>query len=518
MYDAILICTHYNYREDGSMIPPQNTEDYEDLSMIIPLGVIHIAQYLHDCGFKVRVVHLAHEMHALRRFGLSEDHLENPVEKILRNYPARVCGIQVHWYLYCGGAVFISNLYKKLFPDSKIFMGGYMAAACWKEFLNVSNAIDGVILGEGEKPFRRILEKTLKSTDSNLHDVKGVAFRGGDEELIFTPAGEDGNLGLDELPIIHQDAPPFANVFWQNRHFINISRGLCPEKCSYCLGNNRYLNSRSYQTLKIDKIIEQLRVYQECGFRDLFLGENHFLNMSFMTELIENIIKENFNMYFELETHPVIFERRDLLGKMIAAKFLRFTMGCESGSESVLKRMGRKSNPTQILNSVKGIAERGGIVLTSWISNLPGETESEFQETQEIMHQVVKAGGFIFWIENLHVFPGTQLYENPEKWDIEILLANLQDWIRWSPLSKQYVSYEEAHKDPLKYLTHLNSNISPEKMIERFYSNRKLALALMPEMKSNLESNFKNLPSDIYSTEMQMLDWYERKGWKLWLF
>jgi len=80
------------------------------------------------------------------------------------------------------------------------------------------------------------------------------------------------------------------------------------------------------------------------------------------------------------------------------------------------------------------------------------------------------------------------------------------------------VSYEEAHKDPLKYLTHLNSNISPGKMIERFYSNRKLALALMPEMKSNLESNFKNLPSDIYSTEMQMLDWYERKGWKLWLF
>jgi len=59
MYDVILISAHYNYGKDGTMIPPQNAEDYDDLSMIIPLGIIYIAQYLHDCGFKVRVVHIA---------------------------------------------------------------------------------------------------------------------------------------------------------------------------------------------------------------------------------------------------------------------------------------------------------------------------------------------------------------------------------------------------------------------------------------------------------------------------
>ena len=518
MYDAILISTHYNYRSNGTMIPPQPAADYEDLSMIIPLGVVHIAQYLHNCGFKVRVVHLPHEIHALRRFGLTDDPLKNPIEKILKTYPARVCGIQVHWYLYCGGAVFISNLYKKLFPDSKIILGGYMASAYWKEFLNISNDIDGVIIGEGEKSFQRILDKTLKSTNPNLHDVRGVAFRGGDGEFIYAPAGEADSLGLDEIPIIHPDAPPFANIFWQKRHYINIARGICPEKCSYCLGNNKYLNSRPYQTLKIDKIIEQIHVYQESGFQDLFLGENHFLNMSFMTDLIDNIVKEKFDMYFQLETHPVIFEHRDLLDKMIEAKFLRFTMGCESGSDSVLTRMGRNADSKRILNSVKRIASRGAIVLTSWISNLPGETESEFQETREIMHKVVKAGGFIFWIENLHVFPGTPLFEDPENWNIEILLTNLEDWIRWAPLSKQYVSFEDASKTPLRYLTHLNSSTSPGKMIERFYSNRKLALSLIPEMKFNLENKFGDLPSEIFEAEMHTLDWYQSKGWKLWLF
>ncbi len=518
MYDAILISTHYNYTGDGKMVPPDNTEEYEDLSMLIPLGVVHIAQYLHDCGFKVRVVHIPHEIHALRRFGIDETSLINPVEEILRNYPAHVCGIQVHWYLYCGGAVYISNLYKNLFPDSRVFLGGHMAAAYWKEFLNASNGVDGVILGEGEKPFRRILEKKLNSADSNLRDVNGVAYKSGNHDFIYNPPGADSVLTLDEIPVIQPDAPPFTKLFWQKRHFINISRGLCPEKCSYCQGNSKELNPRSYQTLKIDKILEQIRVYQECGFHNLFLGENHFLNMAFMMELIENIIRENFNIYFELETHPVIFERSDLLDKMIAANFLRFTMGCESGSDSVLKRMGRKSNPTQILNSVKGIAQRRGIVLTSWISNLPGETESEFQDTQKIMQQVVEAGGFIYWIENLHVLPGTQLYENPENWDIEILLAGLQDWIRWSRFSKQYVSFEQAHKAPLKYLTHLNRSVSPQEMIERFYSNRKLALALIPKMRLNLENGFNHMPAEIFENEMQTLEWYERKGWNLWLY
>ena len=518
MFDAILISTHYNYGNDGTMIPPQNAEDYDDLSYIIPLGITHIAQYLHDRGFKVQVVHIPHEMQALKWIGISEDQTENPVEKILREYPAQVCGIQVHFYLYCGGAVVVSNLYKKLFPDSKIFLGGYMATASWKQFLNASRDIDGVILGEGEKTFKIILEKYLTSRHCDLNDVHGVAFRESNGNLIYNSPREDSVLKLDEIPIIRPDSPPFKNIFWQRRHSINISRGVCPEKCPYCVGNNKIINPRAYQTLRIDRILQQIRVYQECGFYELFLGENHFLNTPFMMGLIENIIKENLALDYELETHPMIFEDTNLLEKMIQAKFLKFTMGCESGSDSLLKRIGRNSNSRQIVDSVKRIAEMGGIVLTSWISNLPGETYSEFQETQELMRHVVKMGGFIYWIENLHVLPGSEFYEKSRYWGIEVLLNNLEDWVRWSVISKKYVTFEEAYKEPLNYLTHLNKNISAEEMIERFYSNRELALSLIPEMKFNLQNRFKNLRLDIREAEAQALDWYESKGWKLWLF
>jgi radical SAM superfamily enzyme YgiQ (UPF0313 family) len=358
----------------------------------------------------------------------------------------------------------------------------------------------------------------LNSNNKDLNNIDGLAFRSDDRGLIYNPPSRDSILELDEIPIIYPESPPFETIYWQKRHFINISRGLCPEKCSYCVGYNKIINFRPYLTLKIDKILEQLNIYQDFGFNEIFLGENHFLNISFMTELIVNIIREDLTLHFELETHPVIFENRELLEKMIQAKFFRFTMGCESGSNSLLKRMGRKSNSKQIIDSVKRIAEKGAVVLTSWISNLPGETDLEFQETQQTLHNVVKAGGFIYWIENLHVLPGSKLHKKPDYWNIEILLDNFDEWIRWSTFSKKYVTFNEAYNKPLKYLTHLNRDVSPQDMIKRFYSNRKLALMLIPDMKFNLENKFNNLPHDILEAEKQVLEWYERKGWKLWLF
>ena len=194
MYDAILISPHYHYLNDGTTIPAQNSENYDDLSMIIPLGIIYIAQYLHNCGFKVRVVHIPHEMRMLdlKQKGLDKSRAANPVEKILEKYPAHVCGIQVHFYLYCGAAVFISNLYRKLFPASKIFLGGYMATGLWKEFLTASKDIDGVILGEGEKTFKIIVEKSLSSKTWDLSKIDGVALRGDNADFIYKPSSGKG--------------------------------------------------------------------------------------------------------------------------------------------------------------------------------------------------------------------------------------------------------------------------------------------------------------------------------------
>lgn len=518
MYDVILISPHYNYDRDGGPIPSQDATGYQDLSMTIPLGLIHVAQYLHDDGLKVRVVHLPHEVDNLRRMGLPLEQLKNPIAAILSKYPARICGIQAHFYLYCGGAVHISEIYKNLFPDSTILVGGYMATACWQEFLTVAPGIDGVVLGEGEQTFRAIVEKAPATGSHFLNTIDGVASRGINGKLNYNPPRAEAMLALGEMPIITPAAAPFDNLIWPRRSFLNISRGLCPERCAYCVANNPGINARKFRTMAIERIIEQLKVYQAHGIKSVFLGENHFLNIAFMTELIGKIVRENLALTFELESHPALFADKNLLKKLIAAGFHRFTLGCESGANVLLKRIGRHAHTDQFMESVKGIADAGGLAVTSWIGNLPGETQAEFQETRDMLHRVVAAGGFIYWIENLHVLPGSRLYADPEKWQIEILLKTLADWVRWSLVSKKYIDPEDAIQAPRHYLTHVNANSTPHEMIRRFYALRRLARDLVPDMKKNIADRSSHLSSELVGTELQKLAWYETMGWKLLLF
>jgi radical SAM superfamily enzyme YgiQ (UPF0313 family) len=276
MYDAILVSPHYHYDRDGQPLPAQDAPDCQNLSMIIPLGILHLAQYLHDCGFEVRVVHMPQEFYAIERLGVAVNLLQNPVDLILKNYPARICAIQSHFYLYCGGAERVAKIYRNLFPDSTVVVGGYMATACWKSFLEAAPGIDGVVLGEGEKTLQTIIETTREPGRHALDTIDGVASRDHKGAFVYNPPRPDGLLKLEAMPVIRPDAKPFRNLFWPRRSFLNISRGLCPEQCAYCVANNRGINPRDFRTMQIDHIINQLRVYQASGVESVFPGRKSF--------------------------------------------------------------------------------------------------------------------------------------------------------------------------------------------------------------------------------------------------
>jgi radical SAM superfamily enzyme YgiQ (UPF0313 family) len=516
MYDAVLIASHYTY-DDGRPRPSPDDAAFQDLSAIIPLGLVHLAQHLHDSGFNVRLVHLPQEIHTLYRLGLSAERLAEAVATVLARYPARVCALQAHFYLYTGGALHIADVYRRLFPESTILVGGYMATACWREFLSAAPAVDGVVLGEGEATLRRLVE-AAPFRDRRLPAIDGLARRKADGTLVGRPVRMEDLLDLTQMPVIDPAAPPFKHLVWPPRSYINISRGVCPETCAYCVANSRTINARPFGTMAIDRILAQLARYQEAGIRGVFLGENHFLDLDFMQALIAEIIRADFDLYFELETHPLVFKDRHLLDKMIAAGFLRYTMGCESGSDRLLRRMGRHASTDQIMASVRQVAAAGGLVITSWICNLPGETEADFSATRTLLDRVVAAGGFVYWIENLHVLPGSPLHRHPEKWDIDLLLKDLNDWLRWSLHSKAFVEFEQARKVPQDYLTHLNRNTDPREMVARLYTLRRQARDLVPAMRTNLEARRSHLPPALAASERRTLDWYAERGWKLWLF
>lgn len=491
--DALIVSPHVDYDSEGQ----PKLQDY-DLSIILPLGAMYVVQHLNDRGYKVAFLHLSTYLSEPENKGLS-------LEQVLARFPAKICAIQCNWFLYLGGTAEVSRAYRKLFPNAQIIAGGIHATGSKQSLMDNIPELDGIVLGEGE----RVLESMVHQ--KNLESIPGLMLRNGQETI---PQRE--HLPISDVSIIDPRLPCFHGVKPSSSFYLNVSRGKCAHHCTYCVANNGEIFQRKLTSLPIPKIIEQLKIYKECDVKEVFLGETQFITRPFLKELAREIIKQKVDIYLRLETHPILFDY-DMTKLLIEAGFRRFTMGCESGDPDMLSASGRNYGTNRILKAVETIVEHGGIVLTSWIINLPNETRTQFDHTLKMMNEVADRGGLSYWIENLHVIPGSPLEKEEEKHKIKILLKTFADWRRWAFIAKSNIDFEDALEQPEKYLTHLATNASPREMMERFIEARMFAKELIPK-KINFLMNRKDLPTEIAAVEMAGLHWYQKAGYRMLVF
>ena len=188
---------------------------------------------------------------------------------------------------------------KKVLPDVKIWAGGPEVSYDAKHFLEENPAFDGVMIGEGERTFYRLLQYYVDGIGT-LEELPGVAFRErahsaglilgsiseqaetsvtGKSEGREMTAGRDVQIGrvsaeeirllppaepmktLDELPFVYHDLKKFENRII----YYETSRG-CPFSCSYCLSSvDKRVRYRSLDLVKkelqyfLDKRVKQVK-------------------------------------------------------------------------------------------------------------------------------------------------------------------------------------------------------------------------------------------------------------------
>jgi radical SAM superfamily enzyme YgiQ (UPF0313 family) len=82
-------------------------------------------------------------------------------------------------------------------------------------------------------------------------------------------------------------------------------------------------------------------------------------------------------------------------------------LGVESGSPRILKQLGKRTTPTQI-NQACSLIRQIGINLSVYlISDIPGETSEDVQQTANLVQQIHPDDGYV---SPLAFYPGTQLF------------------------------------------------------------------------------------------------------------
>lgn len=184
--------------------------------------------------------------------------------------------------------------------------------------------------------------------------------------------------------------------------WVNIMYG-CDKFCTYCIVPYTRGKQRSRYH---EDILAEVQCLKEKGYQEVtLLGQNvnaygKDLDDNYnMENLLEDVAKTNIPRIRFVTSHPWDFT--DSMIDVIAKydnimPYIHLPL--QSGSNNILKKMGRRYTKESYLELAKKIKEKipNCSLTTDIIVGFPGETEEDFQETLDVVNQVKYDSAFTF--------------------------------------------------------------------------------------------------------------------------
>ncbi|MGD2088536.1 MAG: radical SAM protein [Candidatus Aminicenantes bacterium] len=270
-------------------------------------------------------------------------------------------------------SMFAFELTRKKYPSIKTVMGGAVFSQTlapgtpdFQFFLKkTTDYIDKIIIGEGEQLFLKLLKGELP-----------------EGQRVYTLADVSGSL----LDLSTVDVPDFSGLdvqFYPN--LAAYTSRSCPYRCSFCTETVYW---GKYRKKSAEQVVKELSKLYKKHRSQLFLMGDSLLNPvinDLANEFINSDISIYWDGYLRIDNHvcdpdTVMMWRR--------GGFYRARLGVESGSQRLLKAMGKNITRQQTKTAIANLANAGIKTTTYWIVGYPGETERDFQQTLDLIEEL----------------------------------------------------------------------------------------------------------------------------------
>ena len=306
--------------------------------------------------------------------------------------------------------------------DFPIVLGGQMFSPIPEFALKLTGADFGVI-GEGEIILYQLVKALQNNT--NVGKIGGLAIR--DKEIITINEGGKYIDDLSKLPRIPYelfDTDKWLQIgrwYTQNRpeqpHWrfndkvINVHGGRgCPFKCNFCYHHNkpRYRDINDMMD-EAEKALEKFDANMLYFSDDLVIATPQRIK-----ELIGRIRKLNRPISYSVSTRFDILERLDdgLLKELKETGCRIIGLGVESGSDRILKLIGKNITAKKILIGLKRLKKAGILPTVSIMVGQYTETRKDVMKSFELMEESVRVNPLIAYAFSITTpFPGSILYD-----------------------------------------------------------------------------------------------------------
>ena len=347
--------------------PPENGAWYLG-KRLPPIGLMYVAAALEKAGFTVQM---------LDNY-LMKKPLEEVKELIAKVNPA-IVGIT------CGSATYrrcieTARAIKETLPTCKIVVGGWHASYVPDSLLE-NPEIDYVVMGEGERAVTDLATCIVNGNEPAAITIPGVACRRAGANIKNPPQFIEN---MDEIPYPARHLLPLE-LYDRTIEYLNvkpadvmsISRG-CVYHCGFC--ETRKLWGNICRGFSPQRVIGEIKDLQsKYGTKGLyFINDNFTLRKKETLELCDLMVKEKLDLEWVCDTR-VDLVNQELLAAMSRAGCKTIWFGVESGSEKVLKRIGRDTTLQQIENAFKLCRKNGMQTACSFMLGVPDETLKDME-------------------------------------------------------------------------------------------------------------------------------------------
>ena len=372
-----------------------------------PIGLAYLASSLRAAGHDAEILDIN-----LWRW------TDDEVRDRLKTSDADVFGITglISQYTY---NLELAALLKELHPDRPVVQGGMMVAAMPRIMMEESPHTDFVAVGEGERTIVELADAL--EGQRPIASVDGLWYRDPAKPGEFIVTGHRADIpdidtlpypafDLVDIPAYHRSRGRAKEMhkIYQNKPFIPLlaTRG-CPYRCTYChrFADERLRHRGTEAVLGEIDHWRQMYGVEYVEFQDELWG----LSKKRAKEFCEAIIATGWGVTWGCSIRLNVIDE-DIIRLMVKAGCIFVSFGVESGSEQILKNMGRPMKRETIVRGWSLVKKYQLNHLPSFMIGYVGETPETIRETVDLVCEM-DVGSFAGWFRYVTPLPGTELYE-----------------------------------------------------------------------------------------------------------
>ncbi len=343
----------------------------EQINMpVLPLGMAQVAAAVQTAGHNVNTVNL-----------MMAGDIRDRVKRSVVSFQPDVIGISVRNIddQVLEDTKFLLDPVKTVvnecrdLSDAPIVLGGAGYSIFPLSALNYLKADMG-IQGEGEKSFVMLLERIEHQAD--ISKIPGLCLP---ETGLAKKPDLEKNLDDYPHPLLNLHMPIPSGYDMEKIWFPIQTRRGCAMDCSYC--STASIEGRMLRKHSVEYALDVILQAEAFGIKNFFFVDNTFnFPLAYAKALCDRIIRAGIHIRWRCILYPWKVDEA-LIEKMARAGCKEVSLGFESGSESMLKRMNKQYTLDDIRHISKMLKKQRIRCMGFLLLGGPGETRDSVEKS-----------------------------------------------------------------------------------------------------------------------------------------